>query len=406
MVAGLPGREHIVTALTVAGIPQHWAPFSLDSGATAEVLVAMMPPLAIFLAVLTANSRTRWLLAGVILMAAAANVMLGLGQRLQGPKSSLYLYEISNFGQATGFFSNRNNFAMLLCASIPLVWALTHKLMRGFGTAQRLLVLAGGGVGMGIVFVGLAVSGSRSGIFLGMLALALSTAMVWSPPGSSQGSARSRLSLLAILGAALIVGQFGMIGLLRIADTDPLAEYRLQISEVTLRAAADFAPFGSGFGTFPAVYAMYETPATMLSSYVNHAHNDWLELWLEGGVPAAVLLAVFLLLFIWQAVRVWNPKGSYASHVLPRAASVGALVLMIHSFVEFPLRMPALACVFAYLLAVILTPHFKVDSVGRKSVSRRRNEQLPTRPMPAKIAAPPVFRVPGKDGAEDRQFGK
>lgn len=404
LASGFPGRAHVVTVFSVAGIPEQWIPLSLDAGATAAVLLALMPPLALFLAVLTANSRTRWLLAGVIMVGVTANVMLGLGQRFQGPNSSLYLYEIANFGSATGFFSNRNNFAMLLCVAIPLIWALTHRLMRDFGT-QRLLVLAGGAVTMGIVFVGLAVSNSRSGILLGMLALTLSTAMVWSPPGSSQRPARSRLSLLAILGAALIVGQFGMIGLLRIAETDPLAEYRVRIGEVTLRAAADFAPLGSGFGTFPAIYAMYETPATMLSSYVNHAHNDWLELWLEGGVPAALLLALFLAIFIWQAVRVWNPKGPYASHVLPRAASVGALVLLVHSVVEFPLRMPALACVFAYLLAVMLTPYFHVDTEGRKTVRRQKNEPRPARPGPAKVVAPPVFRVAEKSGA-DRRVGR
>lgn len=404
VASGLAGREHVRTAFSVAGIPEQWTPLSLDSGATAGVLLALMPPLALFLAVLTASSRTRWLLAGAIMVGVAANVMLGLGQRFQGRDSSLYLYEISNFGLATGFFSNRNNFAMLLCVAIPLIWALTHRLMRDFG-AQRLLVLAGGIVTMGIVFVGLAVSSSRSGILFGMLALTLSTAMVWSPPGSSKGPARSRLSLLAILGAALVVGQFGMIGLLRIAETDPLAEYRVRIGEVTLRAAADFAPLGSGFGTFSAVYAMYETPATMLSNYVNHAHNDWLELWLEGGVPAALLLAFFLALFIWQAVRVWNPKGPYASHILPRAASVGALVLLVHSAVEFPLRMPALACVFAYLLAVMLTPYFHIDTEGRKPVRRQRNEPLPARPAPGKVVQPPVFRVAEKTGAE-RKMGR
>ena len=404
LASGLPGREHVATVFAVAGIPEQWNPLSLDAGATAGVLLALMPPLAFFLAVLTASSRIRWLLAGVILAGAAANVMLGLGQRFQGPNSSLYLYEISNFGLATGFFSNRNNFAMLLCVAIPLIWALTHRLMRDFGT-QRLLVLAGGLVTMGIVFVGLAVSSSRSGILLGMLALTLSTAMVWSPPGSSQGPARWRLSLLAILGAALIVGQFGMIGLLRIAETDPLAEYRVRIGEVTLRAAADFAPLGSGFGTFPAVYAMYETPATMLSNYVNHAHNDWLELWLEGGIPAALLLALFLALFVWQAVRVWNPKGPYASHILPRAASVSALVLLVHSAIEFPLRMPALACVFAYLLAIMLTPYFHVDTEGRKPVRRRKTESLPMRHMPGKIVQPPVFWVAEKSGA-DRKVGR
>ena len=299
-----------------------------------------------------------------MLIGVAANLLLGLAQRFQGPNSSLYLYEITNFGSATGFFSNRNNFAMLLCVAIPIIWAVSHRLARREGNG-RLLAIASGTVMMAIVFVGLAVSGSRSGILLGMLALALSTAMIWSP-SASRRSARGRRSLLAALGAALIIGQFGMIGLLRIAETDALTEYRTQIARVTLRAAADYLPVGSGFGTFQAVYAMHETPATMISEYINHAHNDWLELWLEGGFPAAMLMAAFVILFFWQAARVWNPRGPYASHVLPRAASIGVLVLLLHSAVEYPLRMPALACIFALLMAIMLTSPRSDDSTKRR----------------------------------------
>ncbi|HBJ82936.1 MAG TPA: hypothetical protein DDZ88_03485, partial [Verrucomicrobiales bacterium] len=349
----LPGRGYVATVFSVAGIPERWMPLTLSPDATWASLLALMPPIAIFLAALTADPRGRWMIAGTILIGVVANVLLGLAQRFQGPKSSLYLYEFVNSGLATGFFSNRNNFAMLLCLAIPLIWAVTHKLSRR-SRNNKLVVLAAGAVMMGSVFIGLAVSASRSGILLGMLALALSTVMIWTP-SSSRNSSRTRGALLAILAAGLIIGQFGMIGILRIAETDPVTEYRTQIRQVTLGAASDYLPLGSGFGTFEAVYAMHETPATMLSAYVNHAHNDWLELWLEGGVPAAILMMAFIILFIWQAARIWNPKGPYASHVLPRAASIGVLVLMLHSLLEYPLRMPALACVFALLLAVMLS---------------------------------------------------
>ena len=289
MFAALPGRSYVATAFSIAGIPPQWMPLTLSREATWACLLALMPPLAVFFAALTANAQARWFIVGSLLIGVAANLLLGLAQRFQGPNSSFYLYEIANFGSATGFFSNRNNFAMLLCIAIPIIWAVSHRLARREGNG-RFLAIASGTVMMAIVFVGLAVSGSRSGILLGMLSLALSTAMIWSP-SASRRSSRGRRSLLAALGAALIIGQFGLVGLLRIADTDALTEYRTQIARVTLRAASDYLPVGSGFGTFQAVYAMHETPATMMSEYVNHAHNDWLELWLEGGFPAALLMA-------------------------------------------------------------------------------------------------------------------
>ena len=52
---------------------------------------------------------------------------------------------------------------------------------------------------------------------------------------------------------------------------------------------------GSGFGTFVPILQAYERPADILVFFINHAHNDWLELTLEGGILAVLLLAAWLL---------------------------------------------------------------------------------------------------------------
>lgn len=388
----LPGREYVATVFSVAGIEAKWMPVTLSPAATWACLLALLPPLAIFLATLTADHRSRWLIVVVMLLGVIANVVLGLAQRFQGPKSSLYLYDYVNFGLATGFFSNRNNFAVMLCVSIPLIWALTQKSAQRQQSSKSIIIVAVGAIMMGLVLLGLAVSASRSGILLGMLALVLSTVMVWSP-SSSRKSRRARHTLLTLLAAALIIGQFGMIGILRIVETDPVTEYRTQIRDVTLRAASEYLPVGSGFGTFRDVYGMHETPETMLTAYVNHAHNDWLELWLEGGLPAAFLMTAFVVLFVWQAARVWTPRAGYAANVLARAASIGTLVLLLHSLVEYPLRMPALASVFATLLALMLGPP------NSKPMPRRNNgnsiEPSPQSSVAQLSSTPPVFEVEG-----------
>ena len=134
---------------------------------------------------------------------------------------------------------------------------------------------------------------------------------------------------------------------------------------------------GSGFGTFQAVYAMHETPATMLSEYVNHAHNDWLELWLEGGIPAAMLMAAFVILFFWQAARIWNPRGPYAPMCCHAPPASACWCCCFTRLVEYPLRMPALACIFALLLAIML-------SSARKSLNQ--NAQTPPRYMSHRLS--------------------
>lgn len=401
LFASLPGRELVAKVFSIAEIPARAMPMTLSPNATTQCLLALMPPIAFFLATLSVDQQARHLLASSVVLGTLANVVLGLAQRFQGSRSGLYLYEITNYGSATGFFSNRNNFAMLLCVAIPLLWAVVHRVVR-----QRLLspvvAISGGGIALLVIVMGLAASNSRSGITLGMLALTLSALMILSASASTsdrtRGRRRSRLVALAVLGGALVIGQFGMVGILRVVESDPLTDYRSEIRGVTLRAAADFFPLGSGFGTFRPIYAMYETPATMVSAFVNHAHNDWLELWLEGGVPAAALMAAALMLFAYQALRLWIPRGAYAQQVLPRAASVGVLVLLLHSMVEYPLRMPSLACVFATLAAIMMCaptrPVAHVRSVASSGGPRATAATKDTGPAAGPgLVTPPRFRV-------------
>ena len=58
-------------------------------------------------------------------------------------------------------------------------------------------------------------------------------------------------------------------------------------------------PLGAGLGTFVPVYAMFEKPEKLSLFYVNRAHNDVLELWLETGVLGLILMVLFA---IWLVV--------------------------------------------------------------------------------------------------------
>ena len=49
---------------------------------------------------------------------------------------------------------------------------------------------------------------------------------------------------------------------------------------------------------------MFERPQDIIAdSYANHAHNDFLELWLEAGLAGFVLTAVFVIWFVLQSAK-------------------------------------------------------------------------------------------------------
>jgi O-antigen ligase len=99
---------------------------------------------------------------------------------------------------------------------------------------------------------------------------------------------------------------------------------------------------------------MSETPQTLGVGLINYAHNDWLQLWLEGGVGAAFLLGLFSLWYIARTFHVWRRGGNGLDALLSRAASLVVGLLLIHSLVDYPLRSTALMCVFALASALMV----------------------------------------------------
>jgi O-antigen ligase len=148
----------------------------------------------------------------------------------------------------------------------------------------------------------------------------------------------------------------------------------------TLRGALEFLPFGSGLGTFPDVYPRFQPVAgpVSVSGFVNHAHNDYLESFMELGVAAP--LAVLLLLRaylgrLWSLVRDDDGRGFT---LLQLAAGLGLLPVILHSALDFPLHMPSNAMWFALLAGVLFharAPRVEVAFEG----GERGLERVPVR---------------------------
>ena len=182
---------------------------------------------------------------------------------------------------------------------------------------------------------------------------------------SIAGMTAGTLLLIALI--ALWIVPIGSQSLRAGAENSVLS--RQQILATSTRAAADLMPFGSGAGTFRAVYQLYEDHDRLERSIVNHAHNDYVEIAVETGVPGVLLLAAFLLWWFGAAAKAWRSGGSpYA-----RAAAVASAAILVHSFVDFPLRTAAISTVFAMCLGLLAEPKLA------RQRSRESSELRPTR---------------------------
>ena len=120
-------------------------------------------------------------------------------------------------------------------------------------------------------------------------------------------------------------------------------------------------PLGAGTGTFVPVYAMFEKPSDLLiEGYANHAHDDFLEIWLETGVAGVALIGLFLAWLAWRMASVWRRSysgGLDIDRFLVRAATLAIVfLLLVHSAVDYPLRTGAMMSIFAFLVALLIPP--------------------------------------------------
>ncbi|MEJ8572811.1 O-antigen ligase family protein [Microbaculum marinum] len=356
--SALPGREQFAAAYRVAGMEPPWLPLSLDGAATWRAELSLLPAVAIFLATLSLNYDARRRLSVLVIAVGFVAVVLGLAQIAGGSGSPLRFYPITNPTDSVGFFANRNHHAAFLYSLIAFVAAWMFAVLHE-GRSERTPAVIACVLILVVLLIGLGMARSRAGLVLALAAIVASALLAGS--GRDGSTRRGWLTILvgALLGTILIV-QFALERILSRFDVGAgMGELRLRMTEITLQAGRAFAPFGTGFGTFEAVYQMFDRPEVVLSAYVNHAHNDWAELWLEGGVPAMLVAVAFLAWYSVAAIGVWRGRSGTMAPVdraLARAASIAILLLLAHSAADYPLRTTAMTTFLAFACGLLVAP--------------------------------------------------
>ena len=356
-------RAQVAEGYQVLGRPVPSLPISLTPYGSLAALLTLVPPFAMFCAIVRLKAyRPSWL-AAVLIAGTIAGVMLGALQVVSsGPDTSWYLYPQTNIGLGVGFFANANHMASLLLIALPFVAAIaaagrTRNIQR-YSALITILI----GVAL-LLIVGVALNRSLAGYVLAVPVLGASALVILRPNRRIRGW----LGALAILSVAVAIAALATssIGATKIGqDASTSVQSRTQILATTREAIRDTMPWGSGLGSFARVYRLYESPDAVTSEYVIHAHNDYAELALELGLAGVALIVAFIAWWLVAAKRVWRSAeaGPYA-----RAASIASAAILVHSIVDFPLRTAAISACFAMCLALL---------VERRPVERQDSADL------------------------------
>ncbi|HEX8442029.1 MAG TPA: O-antigen ligase family protein [Allosphingosinicella sp.] len=357
----LGGRERIAAGYRLLGEPLPWLPISLSAGSTLAAGLWLIPAVAMLLLVAKLGAfRLTWL-AWTIIAVAVVSAAVGA---LQVADASWYFYQVTNYGAGVGFFANANHQATLLVSTIPFLSAL-YLASRGKGgfskrTSGLLVILIGV---LMILLVGLALNGSLAGFGIAIPVIAASIVMLWLGKRKLPGWAAG-LMLLATAAALAIPLSTPLGNNLTTTEAKSSQFSRYTTFLVTAKAAQEHLPFGSGLGTFIEIYRTYEDPARVEQTYINRAHSDYLELFLETGLLSVPLLLLFLIWWSWRLSLAW--RSDEPDH-FARAASIATAAILIHSIVDYPIRTAAISALFAMCCAIMANPRPR----------SRRGEQSP-----------------------------
>lgn len=339
----LPGRDQMVLALELAGLEPGWAPLSVTPDRTWRSALALAPPAAFFLSMLSLSHLHRERLVQFCIAAAIAGILLGAAQLASGG-DSLYLWNWTGAGSVTGFFANRNHLASFLLIALPFAVISGAATLRR--RDQRTSALWLGAMFAGLVVVALAAIRSRAGITLFAPVMVVSLLAAWIAAGRGRPGA-GLLVMIGSIGAALTaVAVLALPPILERFDTENQLEGRSNRWPLIAEAAQNYLPLGSGISSFDTVYRSVEPLEELDSTFFNQAHNEYLETWLEAGWLGIGVILAFLVWYFRRCWTAWKAPPSREGD-LQRAASIGIGVLLLHSAGDYPLRTVALAVVFA-----------------------------------------------------------
>jgi hypothetical protein len=348
----LPGRVHDVELAKLIDAQGSWRPMNLTPDLGWNAAMALLPVFATIALLAHVDRQHRSLPITIVGVIAVSSAVLGLAQLTDGPDSWLRFYEITSQGSAVGLLANRNHNATLLAASLPVI-AFAGARLDDEHRDQRLRILMALAASL-ILLIMIPITGSRFGLVAGTIGLT-SSALWWVKPLNRTVKRASRHAKRLILSSAFIVAVSAVAlaltsdraqAIQRLFAANIAQDQRLTIGPILWKMVGTFFPVGSGFGSFEPVFRRFEPISNLSDEYLNQAHNDLIQIVIEGGMPAILFLGIFLFWWIRKAFLVWRDRDSTKETELARLGTIVTAIILTSSLVDYPLRTSLIAAVF------------------------------------------------------------
>jgi O-antigen ligase len=358
LIKGLsPARWSAVAAASAAtGDAHKWAALSLSPNLTFERLLFVVPAMAAFVTAREMSWWWRdrvWIAVAPVIGIAWLESILGLMQ---------FYVTRTNRGQgglASGTYVNHNHFAGLMEIAFPvaLLWMIAtlrkgdsdRSTASALGTALLFAIST-------CLLMAVIVSLSRMAFISTLIAAAIVT-LTWLGSWLARNQHNHRLLRWGLWIVPVIVPLLILVFLpprelfQRFADIsateDLTVEGRIEIWRETVQAASAYKWTGCGLGAYERCLYQFKNLAPL--NRVDFAHNDYLQVLAELGIPGVLLAGAFGVWFLSRMVSLIFQRGRTRSWELAVGVCGATAALAAHSLADFNFYIPANAMAFAWL---------------------------------------------------------
>lgn len=362
-------------------LPLNAGPISLDPNSTRLVLVQLATLLIYFSATLVFidTPHRLHLMVRTIMIFGFCLALFGLTQSFTSPTKVYWMREL-NQSTAFGPFINRHHFAgyMELTIALPLGLLFAGAIDRD----KIILYLFIAGL-MGVALV---MTGSRGGIvsLVAEIFFLVAVTAIWRKPSDRRRNRSGRLKRIGgrvgmatallvglFIGVVLLGGEFSINRFIDTVNTDDPTTGRVHFWSVTLEMIKAHPYLGTGLGAFGVIYTKYDSRNGLFR--LEQAHNDYLQVFSDGGIVLAAVAFAFVAILFWKALSRANSRDDFRRGVALASLS-GCFGVLVHSFFDFTLHTTSNALLFL-VLAAMATMNGRVEDAPARKRRRRSSAE-------------------------------
>ena len=346
----LPIAGWMIAGAVAWGALQVAAGWSVDRVTTLDAVLSWVTNLAAFMlaADLYRNRDRRERFLRSVLIFTSILAVVSIFTFLTSPAGKVFwIFDSGSESRTLGPFVYHNQYAAFVEAVLPLAIV---GVVRDRGRWMLYAVI------VATLFGSVVTGGSRTGTILCFAEILIIPAIAFGR-GIINGGMLVRVVLGSLVAVAVLTGVVGWEPLWkRLQEPHPYS-LRKDLVLSSLAMARDRPLTGFGLGTWPEAYPAYARFDD--GTYVNQAHNDWLQWASEGGL---------LFLTLMLAIAVWSVGPAVRS-----LWGVGILSVWLHALIDYPMQQrPALAAFFFALLGTLAATSARDDAQTTPQLSPDR----------------------------------